>query len=687
MSTWWASFAFSKHASFRLFLGCIALLNLLACDIRDWVRVPIVDVGTEFLIADATWFEAEQTLFVFYHIEAREGLSVNSVVELTYRTDDESKIYAPLESYPRVHLHLPVSCGERSLCGSYSTHVERMPRDVGIQIRYHRDGSLALEADVAAHVVTAGPAHQSRSAAVYGVFDEVNTHVQWRLRHQFPSIRNEDAQALGLRRDFSVDDVGYGEFAGGRDLFFGNVYGYGALASCPSDFIPHLSDVVSTSERAIFDPVEFPVPSYPFPMLCGVSTVKDALGDFSTTSMAQKNPETRDAFPELRTPVTENLRVSFMLEVCNDPNSAEHRAMQQQRLFLNESDVICIDDWNTQDFPSRLATRFTAEINASRILGQDMVLVIALSRPDNPAIAARVEQALALVVPPENDQATPRLSGAFVYDSIDYSMQNADLRRLVLWCPSGFGGDDLGALDDASTRSCALQATMLLRLTQDITLAQLPILPTEPQFEDFIEDHGVGQTGYITDMSIRAPTRTATSTNLPVGDFGVATFFNEEAIYPAVTDGFSYCAIADTGTVVFHIEGFDDVFPLSVLGEVHAAFPQTRYELGLFWDFPFLMHIDYESVLAAALGLPEEIPFVAAFGLSSPEEQFLGSATWEKEVFEVGPALTQCTRFCDHPTFDNAGVYNVDDLFITYASRCYRPRFPVTSDGGFPIDP
>jgi hypothetical protein len=50
--------------------------------------------------------------------------------------------------------------------------------------------------------------------------------------------------------------------------------------------------------------------------------------------------------------------------------------------------------------------------------------------------------------------------------------------------------------------------------------------------------------------------------------------------------------------------------------------------------------------------------------------------------------LLRCDRFCRHPTFDSAGVYNVRSLFAeTFRNQCYVPRFPRRSDGGFPDDP
>jgi hypothetical protein len=61
---------------------------------------------------------------------------------------------------------------------------------------------------------------------------------------------------------------------------------------------------------------------------------------------------------------------------------------------------------------------------------------------------------------------------------------------------------------------------------------------------------------------------------------------------------------------------------------------------------------------------------------------------WQQSSFDVASVLLKCTRFCDHPTFDVAGVYNVQSPFDpTFQNQCYRPLFPLPDAGGFPYDP
>jgi hypothetical protein len=103
------------------------------------------------------------------------------------------------------------------------------------------------------------------------------------------------------------------------------------------------------------------------------------------------------------------------------------------------------------------------------------------------------------------------------------------------------------------------------------------------------------------------------------------------------------------------------------------------------WDFPFLLRLQYEVGIA---GAASAFSLTVPFGLAAPTHEYFGAELWLRSEFPLSQTLLQCTAFCDHPTFDSAGVYNVGSGFrTTYPTQCYRPRFPLDSDGGFPLDP
>lgn len=668
-------------------------------------KVPLHDVNASFLLADASWFAEEETLFVFWEVTAEQGLGDPSVIELTWVTDDERVDWTPVDQFEPVHTHREVDCGVNRLCGSTSIHVPLEPREVDVRLRYHREGKLALETDSVYNVVDEGPAHSSRSLAIYGVFDEGNSWVQWRGRHQFPTLRNEEAQYYGLRRWFQVDEQRHGS----AELRSGlNPYAYGE--GCPGTFEALDLPAVETTDRAVFNDEELPTSASASSLVCGSSTVTDATGTFTTDAVAHKNPEVRPAYPVLRSPVHDALPLPFFLAPCEGTISEDHEDMQRQRLQLEGVPTTCIDDWDRAGFADELAVLFGDALTEARPQGEDMILVIGLHHDDED-LTAVVEDALAQIVPPERHKSTPRLAGAFVLDSFTHDLATAELEPVTLWCPADL--PDINEIPDASEIYCAILPDNPEFDLGPFSFGTLPILTSREQYLDFIDSYSKKQAGQVLDLTFRVPEFATTSDHIDLGEFGVVTFLDDERISADEDDAFSYCVndeelsffffrsdlmqdeqildlIAeecDEGSISEEVCTYLElgILPLNILGEWHSAFLEGSYELGVFWEFPFLVRMEYEVYAAgsvSALGL--SVPF----GLGQEGESYLGTQMWTSEEFSLEKTLTQCRRFCDHPTFDSAGVYQVLVSFREgYAQSCYDPDYPEPGDPGFPDDP
>lgn len=648
-------------------------------------KAPLVDVHAGFVLADATWFAEEETLFVFYRVEAEQGLSPESQLELAYRTDDVDQPWTPLSELEPVHTHLKVDCGAEALCGSTSVHVRLPPSQVQLRLRYHRDGELTLPAAVTLNVVGPGPAQSHRSLLVYGVFDQENRHVQWRARHQFPDLRNEEVEALGLRRTFQVSEAAFGAVGPLPD---DNPYGYAFAAGCPAGMTPLGFAPIETQDRAVFERQALPLTASAEPAVCATATVTDAKGTFSAPALARKNPEVRPAFPALHSPIRSGTEVGFILEPCTRTISAPHLAMQEQRLLLDGAPELCTEDWQSQGFADALAATFRARIDQVRADGKDMVLAVVLHQ-DEPTggLSEVLEQALEEVLPSEQEKSSPRVTGAFVFDSVEHLLSHPALRQLVIWCPETGGPDDLDLSSATASHSCPVQPDRPDVQLGPFKFNNLPILPTRTQYLNFIDKYSDDQAGHTVSLTFLAPERTPSSENVRVGDFGVATFFNNEAVSAAPEDAFSYCAGGDERSegVVFRVPPDEDPLPLSALPQVQQVSPQPFYPLGLLWDFPYLSRLEYEVTIA---GAASAFSLTVPFGISSTSEKYFGTELWSSGDFPLSNTLTQCTRFCDHPTFDSAGVYQVLAPFrVAYADTCYRPLYPALTDGGFPRDP
>lgn len=661
-------------------LTVVGLLAALACE-----KVPIVDIGASFSLADAAWFSQEQTLFLFYTVEARQGLGEHSQIEVTYRTDELVVPWTSLGDLAQVHPHVAVDCGPTTRCGSASLAVTAPPREVALRLRYHRDGALALETPVQPHFVLDGPPHTHRSLLVYGVFDASNTRVQWRARHQFPSLRNEEAERLGLRRTFTISDQRYG---GPAPALGDNRHGYAFAPACPAEWVPLAEEPFATSARARFSPGALPMEASSAPVVCATATVSDALGPFVAVSLARKNPQVRAAFPVLRSPVTRNTSVGFLLRPCARSISDPHLAMQRQRLLLDGAEEVCLDRWEDPSFADQLAARLLARLETERSTGADLVLTLALHHDEGTGrLAAVIEAALVKVLVPEAGRGSPRISGAFVLDSYAHTLATPALRRLVLWCPANLDGGRLDRIPDESQRSCPLVSDVPDLHLGPFRFNTLPILPTREQYVDFVGRYSADQAGQMKALTFSAPRRTALSEDLLVEPYGVVTFFNDEVLSASPTDAFSYCDSGEGDQPRVVARGAVSRAPvlLSALPEAHAAMPEPSYALGLFWDFSFLSRVQYEVQLA---GAAKVATFTVPFGVASTTTEPYGAEQWERGEFPLAQRLAQCTRYCEHPTFKTSGEYEPETTFREgYRDRCYAPQYPVDDGGGFPSDP
>ncbi|QRK05712.1 hypothetical protein JQX13_37030 [Archangium violaceum] len=659
------------------------LLVLFAC--ASCEKVPLTDIQAGFALADAAWFEEEKTLFIFYRANAQQGLGPESQIEVSYRTDDVELPWTPLSQLSTVHTHVPVDCGITARCGSTSLHVERVPRQVGVRLRYHRDGVLALTPPTKLNIVGTGPPHRSRSLVVYGVFDEKNTHVQWRARHQFPTLRNHEVQELGLRRTFRIADPRHGDIARPPD---DNPYGYASASACPDALTPLGWAPLETSTRAMFGDDELPLSASTSSGVCARATVTDAKGTFDAVALARKNPEVRPAFPALRSPIRANTAIGFLLRPCRRTISNPHLSMQMQRLLIAGAPEICIDDWRDTGFAAELSARFRARIDEVRTQGRDMVLTLALHH-DEPSgeLANVIERALEQTLPFERDKSSPRVSGAFVFDSFSHTLGRAPLKSLVLWCPANLAVDDLDQVPDQSQHSCPVLPDRSDLQVGPFRINSLPILPTRAQYLTFVSKYSEAQAGQMRELRFLAPERTPISENIQIGEFGVITFFNNEILTAAPGDVFSHCMSDNprASYVVFRTPLSPEPASLETLPELHEATPQPVYELGLRWDFPFVTRLRYEVFIAGAVSA---FSLTVPFGIPTTSNEAYGPEMWLEDEFPLDDTLLQCTRFCEHPTFDSDGVYNVTRRFReSYRNQCYRPRYPDPADGGFPHDP
>jgi hypothetical protein len=359
-----------------------------------------------------------------------------------------------------------------------------------------------------------------------------------------------------------------------------------------------------------------------------------------------------------------------------------------------------------------LTNRIESLINDERVVGDDMVLSIVLNREDaDEAVAAALEAILHDVLVEERSKTSPRAVGAVVYDSASFTQQFPEAKPSLLWCPAAFGVDDLAELVDPSVLNqlyhCALGLDLAVPIDlpqplDRLTIAQLPLLATRRQFTNYVARYGENAVGETTRITVLAPRRGADARDVPLGtslvdteevidpfspfsSTDIATFFDDEILTILPEEALSVCAGGASGTVVVQAATDEPPQPLDALPARHAVDPRPRYQLGLRWDGAFYLRFDYRAVIGTTT---EVVGLTIPFSPSLPGSVSFREELWTAASFDLRDELQKCRRFCDHPTFDSAGVYQVQTAYSPgYQNDCYAPVFPTPDDGGFPDDP
>jgi hypothetical protein len=641
-------------------------------------KVPLIRMYPQVQFAQGAWFKSESTLFLFYEVSGQDGFNARSRVEYRYWSDEGDSGWIPTLQNTNVHKHEAVDCGTYALCGSISQKVSKTPSQVKLRLRYHPEGETDFVFEPSVSLIQSDLPYAGLSYLVYGVFNSLNTRVQWRGRHNFPNIRNLEAEKYGLRRYFKVEKETYGNLA--SDLVRGeNHYGFGLLPSCSGTFSPWGVDgVESHGPRGVMSLATWVPTGAADGASCAIATTTSAVGNHVHSALAQKNPEVAPAYGTLRTPIKETDQVKVVLSPCQSSPSKKHFKMQVQRILAQETIDICLDD---ERLEARLDAFFQQKLQ-ERTPEKDKVFSVVFHREDSDqnSVDALVNS-LKRNFQPEQSKSTPRSVGVFVYDSGALVRVPNELTSMVLWCPAKAFDDK--EIPNNSQRACPVLPVSSASLGS-LSFGNLDILPGRKEYEDFIKKYGETNSGKMTKFQTLAPQNTAQTKVIPFRfqdelPLGVASFFDQEVVSVEENQYFSYCPSSTFQISLLYKNALTNQIPvpLEALSTAHLLSPQPLYDLGIYWDYPFLLSIKFDSPLALDIGGSSAI---VPFGIPNSNRRNYG-VNWLQEGFEVGDKLKLCKRFCTHPPFDSAGVYNVQTQWHnSYVRSCYQPKFPE----GFP---
>jgi hypothetical protein len=675
----------------------VLLLLLTACE-----RVPLRKHDAQFGLLRSHHFANEKTQYLFFRISGlRPGqarVSWPSAIEIS--SPSSLKIpglkpgadgFANLDLSQGVHRHQLVECGQGNLCGSFSFRAEKPVLNLALRFRYHKDGAMYETAPVTTSVHPEGATADAQSALVYGVFNGNNSRLQYMVHDNFGDPDSGDIANFGMTRSFAIENVQLTDLSKAEKASIqttGSAFMFPAQP-CQSHMQQGVAGKASAHRfsgsaswsNAVFDTTTN------MGSVCFTAKNLDARGEVLSQApgMARRNPELHAEGLRVRSPMQEALTIPLVITYC--PNLPESAALTEPEFLIYQRHILSAPRSGVDVcFAVNEEERFAIDLD--RVLRQKL----AAARSNNPKaddfffkvivhhkLAPEVRRfhdiigdKLGALIASEVLHVSPRLVGSFIYDSRSVDTRGTQRNASIVWCPRR---EQDGPGSDASA-NCTPSASGELQLGPVTFLIPMGPFPTVDTYMDYVRkygDRGQSKNGQFVVRSVRTNANSLTDS----ADGRLYTFFDGQRLSLNANERLKFCRDRDGESLLDALAfrysppsgGADQILKVDqaqtlMSGSVEAA----SVNVGVWWESPFLGGFSFDTPASGKVF--SRIPISRTFRSSEK----LGDERWSKEGFDLTPMLQKCTRYCDHPYFDEAGVYQIRDSW-TAVGRCPSPKY------------
>jgi len=696
----------------RMGLQAMAAGATLAMGLACNEKVPLHPNPGTFDVLAAHYFENENTQYIFFAIS---GLKADQAREawprrLELKADGlaNGAPFAPagdgyvvLDFARGVHRHQWVSCGEGRICGSMSIKSDQPLTGMQIRLRYHQDSAMALESSVPNSVHPADGTASAQSALVYGVFSRGNQVMQVRVHNNFGTPGDEDFPSFGMSRDFAIDQV---RLAAVTMAEQGEIYqttGSPLLfpaAPCASRELADAKNRVQKLSKKSDWWIEAFDPKDNRNAACFRARLVDQAGQelASGPGIARRNPELQSEAVLIPTPLKTVYKIPLVLSYCRDPQIPEVASepfLQYQKYILGipeENGVdLCFSSSGGQDaiFGKLLDAKLAAKLSAARETirdstnpRQDLFFAVAINENvvGSQYFHKQIMERLGELIRTEREtRASPRLVGAFVYDSDTLESKGlslpAAIQSTMIWCPR-----------KSATKGVETDGNCVGYVGGKLDLGpvvfKVPMGPF-PTMKSFLSSFASDVNSLLVRdprLEVRAFSTNENTAHIPQG---TATFFDGQRVSLKPGEGLRYCGNRDPiqlgdSLAVRMQDPESGVVRDGTLGEASRHLlggeKVLNVNFGMIWRYPFVGGVSYKAPLEGKIF--SFIPVSASYTASDP----FGDQKLTKPKWDVGALLQKCTRFCDHPMFDEAGVYQAGVSWRSGAAvnACLEPHLP-----------
>jgi hypothetical protein len=645
-------------------------------------KVPLENDAGVFTFSSAHYFESEKTVYVFFEVTELPERLEHAFFEMNFQSYyGLARAYEKIDFTKGVHEHELVKCSDRSLCGSYSFKSERQIHEVGVRLRYSSESDLNIEQSIPVNVHSYGYYEDTaissfnKSAVLYGVFDKGNSKMQVRVLDNFSSPSDSDISRFGMKRKFRVSNFNFVSISSLQDT-----YNCGEFEGAD---ILELQGRKTAWVNKEFSPEDVS------PSVCfGAKLLnKENVEIDRLAGVGFRNPVIAKTAMTMRTPLSETKKIPVVLSYCTDNDYSAKQVNQEfldyQRFIVGFQDQptdLCFkvgrENEFKQDLQALLAKKLT-EAKADNPSEQDLAFVVILHHNftrEFQIFHKTLAANLKLLVENERTAITPRLSGAFVYDSsTDFSKAN-NTSPQIMWCPRELPPETKNTVEMAN-ENCTNLPGSGLDLQFINFVAPMGPFPSLRNFSEYTQEYGHVGLARSPKFSLKAVQKSP----LTVDDGrNHITFFEATRLDVSADQYIHLCHERDTDKILpslrFKPASSPREVPSLTSDQIEEIWRNPRnddtYSLGLVWEYPFWGAIEYDAPVSGKL--VSVIPFQRSFS----QTQSLAEKRWRTPSWDLGQLMDRCIRYCNHPFFDEMGVYQLG-MRWDQDRRCTRSVYPI----------
>lgn len=700
MRSWSSAF---QHA---VMVGMIA--SLFACH-----KVPLRYEPGVFDLTAAHWFANEKTQYVFFSISGlrEEQWPADMMKRFEIAVGDGE--FKKLDPAAAVHVHTVRPCGAGRICGSYSMSLASTSAPEAIYLRYHysENSRLFIEERIDNSWHTSGSKSDAQSVFIYGIFDKDNERVQVRLHHNFGTPNDEQVEQYGLRRRLRISQqrlqvvdpaaIKAQRSETGTNFLFPArvcepvVKGLSGVVD-PKD--SNLTDELQVIDNGTWLPGRF-VQREDAGGLCFQATHLNHKGEpiaEPLAAVALRNPLLHEESLSIAAPLRETVKIPLVLAYCARGGSSDDMMstlfLDYQRFILGMGTLpvdTCFTVGEEERFRSDLRRIMQTKINEVRASNPrqfDFIFTVALNHrlnADFKLFHQIVAGELATAIGTEKVKISPRLVGAFVYDSTPYEYMAPGAVTGLVWCPQmppkKREGKEDNTRDNFNSANCIADEGGELDLNVINFRIPLGPFPTMETYENYYRKYGDKGLSRNPRFLVRS---VQTNANSVQGSEQLVTFFDGERVNVGKGQGLRACSERDSGSLLDSIairsrnDTDQPVLPLNQAGSLLNLGDIDRViDFGVSWDHAFWGGVSYESPVYGKV--MKFIPLRKTFN----GHRAIGDRIWTLEKFDLGPLMQKCVRYCDNPYFDEGGQYQLGETWRdSSGGNCIQAKIPEVDE-------